>query len=314
MKRFNNLLADLDLGRRGVEFGPLDRPLVPKSLGPVVYVDYASTEAVKAKGYREDGGGTVRPENICEIDLVAGERPLKEDGPFFYAVASHVIEHVPDVIGWLREIAEALTRDGLIALAIPDKRYTFDIHRPVSTTGEIVQSWLEKRTRPTARQIFDTCAMTVEIPCHEIWAGRTDGPPMIGENALTLAYDQCVEQMSSGRYIDSHCWVFTPASFLDILADLIRLQILPLEIEKFVGTERGELEFYVRFRAAGADPMATIHAARESLRQSEADNARPVPAARPQRPWFKRAWTKSKRTLRAASRRGFHFDLGRKAT
>ncbi len=44
-------------------------------------------------------------------------------------VASHVIEHVPDLITWLREIASVLKPTGQARLAIPDRRYTFDLLR-----------------------------------------------------------------------------------------------------------------------------------------------------------------------------------------
>jgi SAM-dependent methyltransferase len=279
--RKDHLVGGLDLSRPGVEYGPLTRPLVTKDMGPVLYVDYGDTETVRAKAYRDDPNDRINPADIVEIDLVWGERPLKESGSFAYALASHVIEHVPNPIGWLLEIAEALDDDGIIALAVPDKRYTFDIQRPLSTTGELVQSWLEKRVRPSIRQIFDNCRMAVDIPCHEIWAGRTDGPVMMGDIALSLAYGQCVEQLTSDRYIDSHCWVFSPASFLDICEDLIRLKVLPFEIERFVPTSRGELEFFVRFRRAGEDPLATIAAARETIRQAELANCPPPSPPRP---------------------------------
>jgi SAM-dependent methyltransferase len=281
--RFHELISDLDLSRPGVEYGALDRPLIQKDKWPVLYVDYADTETVRAKAYREDGDGTVKPENIQPIDLIWGERPLKEHGLFHYAVASHVIEHVPDVIGWLKEITEALEPGGVIALAVPDKRYTFDIGRPESTTGEMVQSWLEKRTRPTIRQVFDNCRMAIDLPCHEIWEGKTNGPLMMGESGLQFAYTQCLEQMNNSKYIDSHCWIFTPNSFINAFEDLFKLGILPLEIEKFRPTTRGQLEFYVRLRLAGSDPLATFKDARQAIVETDALNMFRPRTGRPHR-------------------------------
>ena len=264
LDRNEHLLSGIDLSRKGVEYGPLTCPIVTKDMAPVLYVDYADTETIKAKGYREDD-----PNKIVDIDLVWGEKPLKESGPFAYALASHVIEHVPDPIGWLLEISESITDDGIICLAIPDKRYTFDLNRPVSTTGELVEAYLQKHTRPSIKQMFDNCRLAVEIDVEDAWSGRTQAPLLMGEVALQLAYDQAHSQMKNDNYIDSHCWIFTPESFLNIFEDIIKLKILPLEIDRFVPTSRGTFEFLVRFRRSGTDPIYTIQCAREILRNQE---------------------------------------------
>ena len=69
--------------------------------------------------------------NLVNVDFVLEQGPLREiaanEAPFDYAIASHVFEHLPDPIGWLTELHSLLSPGGVIALAIPDKRYTFDI-------------------------------------------------------------------------------------------------------------------------------------------------------------------------------------------
>lgn len=262
------LVGDLDLSRRGVEYGPLTCPIVTREMGPVLYVDYADTETLKAKEYRD----TDR-EQIVDVDIVWGAERLADRGPFYYAVASHVIEHIPDPIGWLKEITDALSDDGRIALAIPDKRYTFDVNRQLSTTGELVEAYLEKHKRPSIKQVFDNCQLAVEIDVHDAWAGQTVAPAMMGDIALRLAFDQAVAQLSNAQYIDSHCWTFTPMSFLDVCEDLFRLQILPLEIDRFIPTAPGTFEFIVRFRRAGPDPVYTVQCAREIVRLEQAGAA-----------------------------------------
>jgi hypothetical protein len=262
--RYELLVGDLDLSRPGVEYGPLTCPIVSKSQGPVLYVDYADTATLRAKAYRSD----LDPNDISEVDLVWGSKPLSHVGRFHYAVASHVIEHIPDPIGWLLEIVDSLTDDGRICLAVPDKNYTFDINRPLSTTGELIEAWLEKHHRPSIKQMFDNCRLALDIDVNDAWQGKADAPLMMGDVALTLAYAQALAQMKGNDYIDSHCWIFTPSSFLDICEDLIRLKILPLEIDKFVSTSPGTFEFIVRFRRAGTDPIYTLDVSREIVRQS----------------------------------------------
>src|SRR5437868_3008097 len=75
--------------------------------------------------------------------------------PVDYVVASHVIEHVPDLIGWLAEVREALEPGGELRLAVPDRRYTLDYRRSVSRLADVVHAWFMRARRPLPHQILD---------------------------------------------------------------------------------------------------------------------------------------------------------------
>ncbi|WP_044156709.1 class I SAM-dependent methyltransferase, partial [Escherichia coli] len=77
----------------------------------------------------------------------------KEVGEFDLIVASHVIEHVPDLIGWLKDAISVLKVGGTLALVVPDKRFTFDILRPLATYREVAAAHKEARHRPGLRCI-----------------------------------------------------------------------------------------------------------------------------------------------------------------
>lgn len=135
-------------------------------------------------------------------------------------------------------------------LAIPDKRHTFDVARAVSTIGELVEAYLLDYTRPSIRQLFDHCSGERAMGPGECWTKEIDTkqlPPYSGETALLLAYHQAQEIAATGRYFDSHCWVFTSLSFLKLIGQAARLGLLPFVLKGFHPTEAGDFEFFVNF-------------------------------------------------------------------
>lgn len=168
MDRKSRILGSIDpSSMRGLEIGVLDNPVVAKTDGDVLYVDYADTEHLRNNQFSD----AVRPEDICEVDIVWAARPLAEcvGTPVDYVIASHVIEHVPDIIGWLHDLHGALKRGGTISLAVPDKRFTFDILRPLSTPGQMVEAYLKKQVRPSIAQKFDFTSMWRKVDVRTAW-------------------------------------------------------------------------------------------------------------------------------------------------
>ena len=225
-------------GRRGLEIGPLDRPLITRDMGPVEYVDRASrAELIAAyRGHQVDAAG------VPEIDHVWGEQSLLDcvggARVYGYVLASHVIEHVPDVFGWLGEIASVLADAGLAVFFVPDKRYTFDARRPASASGEFVDAYVRRLRRPDVRQIFN-----------HVYETRDLQAPPLDEAALTerarQGLDLARRAQADGAYEDAHCWVFTPRSLVEALDLASRLDLLPFEVASL---EQGADEFLIALR------------------------------------------------------------------
>jgi hypothetical protein len=57
-----------------------------------------------------------------------------------------------------------------------------------------------------------------------------------------------LQRCRSGQYVDSRVWTFTPAHFLDQLAELGRLGVLDFVVDGFLPTLPDNLEFYVVLR------------------------------------------------------------------
>src|SRR6266850_1470518 len=145
MDRKDKALLHIDKNGHGIEIGPSHNPLAPKKEGYNVHIiDHLSREQLIAK-YNDH---QVNLENIEEVDFVwGGETYLELTGrPKYYdwIIASHVIEHAPDFIGFLIDCDEILKHDGVISLIVPDKRYCFDHYRPVTGISKIIDSHFQE--------------------------------------------------------------------------------------------------------------------------------------------------------------------------
>lgn len=267
VQRRERLLAGLDLScGRGIEFGPLASPLVQKAEGNVLYVDHVGREALIAK-YADDPA--VNADCIVEVDVLWDERPLQdclpgEDG-YAYAVASHVIEHVPDFVGWLQEVADVLRPGGLVVLAVPDKRYTFDRFRRLSSLSELIDAYLRRSRRPTPGQLFDQAAFGTQLEAITAWMVPTlpERPARMPD--LGHALDYARDAARDGRYVDVHCWVFTPTSFLQAMAALVDLGLLSFRCAAFSDTQPFENEMMLLLEKVDTSLPAAKAEARRSF-------------------------------------------------
>ena len=153
-------LHDFSHGR-GFELGPLFNPIVSRSEADVRYVDVFDTEQLRTS-YTHDPNVDIS--KIVDVDVRLGRddgsvatlsEALGPEAPFDWAMASHVVEHVPDLIGWLADVAAVVADGGVLVLAVPDKRYTFDIHRPLTTTGQLLEAHEAHVDRPGTRAVYD---------------------------------------------------------------------------------------------------------------------------------------------------------------
>src|SRR6266540_1796095 len=104
----------------GLEIGPLDKPLVTRNDGQIKYLDYMSKEELIVRH-----ADACDPKNMVDIDYINSPQNelstlIKEK--FDYVIACHVIEHIPNMIGWLNDVNKILKDGGYLFLAIPDRR------------------------------------------------------------------------------------------------------------------------------------------------------------------------------------------------
>jgi SAM-dependent methyltransferase len=119
-------LAHFFIRGEGIEIGALNSPLRVPPGAKVRYVDYATPEELqkdypyleyKAPDIVDDGAVLLKVAD-CSQDFV---------------IACHVIEHIEDPIGAVKNWLRVLKPGGVLFVSIPDRRFTFDYYRPVTT-------------------------------------------------------------------------------------------------------------------------------------------------------------------------------------
>ena len=270
MSRAETLLASVDRSARIIEIGPSYNPIAPKADGWNTSTLDHTTRASLVEKYRGHPGVDV--DRIEEVDFVwtngsvADAVPSDLHGTFDAFIASHVIEHTTDLVGFLAAAATLLAPSGVAILAIPDKRYCFDYFRPLTTTGEVLDAHTTGRTRHTRRILFDQMAYIVKNGGAGAW-GQTPMQELQFYYSLEEASDafSTTREDPDSPYVDMHAWQFTPASFELLLLELARLGKTDWQVERI--TPPTGCEFYVWLRRGGKAAAAALTVAEVNVRR-----------------------------------------------
>lgn len=121
-------LANKYLKGSGIEIGPAEHPLAVPHWAKVKYVDEISTEdLVNLYPY-------LKKHDLVHVDVVDDGQSLKKfkDNTQDFIIANHFLEHVIDPIKTLKNFYRVLRPGGIVFMAVPDKRFTFDRLRPIT--------------------------------------------------------------------------------------------------------------------------------------------------------------------------------------
>lgn len=243
MARNEKALKYIDKKSCGIEIGPSHNPVAPKKEGYKVHIiDHMSRDQLLAK-YKDH---PLDLSQIEEVDFIWGGESYSEltgkNKHYDWIIASHLIEHTPDLIGFLNNCDTVLKDEGIIFLVVPDKRYCFDHYRPITGVAKIIDSHLQKNKLHTPGTVAEYFLNVVARGGRIAWdAGATGEYSFVHslENAL-----QGMESVQSGNaYLDVHAWCFVPHSFRLIIHDLFCLGFIPFKEVDFFPTEG--CEFYI---------------------------------------------------------------------
>jgi SAM-dependent methyltransferase len=230
LSRAEKLLYRLDKSMKILEIGPSYNPTAPKSQGWNCWtIDHEDQANLRAK-YKDAG---VDVSVIEPVDFIWRDVPLdavipqEHMGTFDACIASHVIEHFPNPVQVLRSLQSILTKDGMLSLAVPDKRFCFDYFKPLSMTGDLLHADFLHTARHTRRTAFNHVAYAAYAEGIAAW-GQHDIKKMTLVHSLAEAkkhFDE-LDESPSAPYVDHHAWHYTPSSFRLVMLELNVLGVL----------------------------------------------------------------------------------------
>jgi SAM-dependent methyltransferase len=134
------------LSGEGLEIGALHDPMpVPNARG-VKYLDKLDPDALRKMAPK-------LADRVGRVDILDDAQTLATvgDGTFDFVIAAHVIEHLRNPIGGVRQWLRVLRPSGRLYLVVPDKRRTFDRPRMRTTLEHLI---LDDR-QPSAERDFE---------------------------------------------------------------------------------------------------------------------------------------------------------------
>jgi predicted SAM-dependent methyltransferase len=189
----------------GIEVGALTNPLPLPPGARVRYVDRMSKSDLIRHYPDLDIGRLVDVARVDDGERLATFATGSQD----FVIANHFLEHCQDPLGALYNFLRVLKPGGIAYIAVPDKRYTFDRDRPVTSLEHVLRDH-EHGPAASRRQHFEEWVRLVhKVHTAEEAAWQVDA---------LMAQDYSI-----------HYHVWTQAEFIELLLALRRGS--PFEIE-----------------------------------------------------------------------------------
>ncbi len=246
------ILAHVDREGLGLEIGPSFAPVAPKKEGYRVHVlDHCDRAALLEK-YHEH---KVNLDAIEDVDFVWDGRPYAElvgrAHEYSWIIASHVLEHTTDLVGFLNDCDSLLRADGVLSLVVPDQRYCFDHFRSLTNLGRVIDAALQRPRLHSPGTAVEYFLNVVHRTGRTGWS-HGDRGTFAHPHTMAEARRAMQEVRDHGVYLDVHEWCFTPTSFRLMMRDLSDLELISLKEIAFHDTIGHE--FFVTLSRKGHPP------------------------------------------------------------
>ena len=218
------------LSGHGLEIGALHEKASLPSRCSVEYCDAISKEQAMKLFPEIKHHQLVDVKYICNLD----EQGLAifKDNTYDFVILSHVIEHVANPVNVVKELFRVVKPGGIVLIAAPDKNYTFDRKREITSFQHLLNEYKQGVQEVTDEHYIDFIK---------------------GVHPEMLQYDKAkfndaVKSVKSRR---EHAHVWTSDSFKDFLIAAFReLNISARLLMENKGSQNG-LEYYSLWQKTG---------------------------------------------------------------
>lgn len=195
---------------QGIEIGALHNPLPLPKGAKVRFVDRMDSAGLRAH-YPE-----LANLNLVEVDIVDDGEKLAtiENESQNFVIANHFLEHAQNPLLTLENMLRVLKARGILFLTVPDKRFSFDADRPVTSLSHLLHDYQNGPETSISRH-YEEWVTLVE---------KVDNP-----SARKVRVEQIQKELYS---IHFHVW--TQMDLLQLIVALPDILGVKIEIEECV--------------------------------------------------------------------------------
>lgn len=126
---------------KGIEIGALHNPLrYNEKKASVKYVDRLSVSELRKQYPELKQANLVKPDYIDNGEILSSLKDESQD----FIIANHMLEHCKNPILTIQNHLKKLKKGGILFYTIPDKRFTPDSSRKLTTIDHLIADYYEK--------------------------------------------------------------------------------------------------------------------------------------------------------------------------
>ncbi len=138
---------------QGLEIGAFHQPAVIPAHCTIEYCDAQSKEEAIKLFPELNINDLVNVHYICDLDKEG--LSLFESEHFDFVILNHVIEHVANPIAVVSDLFRITKPGGHIVISAPDKNFTFDRHRALTSFAHLEEEYEQNVTQVTDAHYID---------------------------------------------------------------------------------------------------------------------------------------------------------------
>ncbi|MEW6167435.1 MAG: methyltransferase domain-containing protein [Pseudomonadota bacterium] len=222
----------------GLEISPNINPLVVSGGGVTVqYLDFCTTDQLRAQAAAKGRN----PAAVPQIDYVYDPQQLISEcvggRTFDFVLSSHVVEHIPNLVGHFRDISRILNEGGIYGLIVPDMSLCFDAGKSPTTLGQLIEAFVDDWKYAPISAMIDEFRSAVWLGDKNAWSVDDGGVFFPKYRNWRQLITNVLRNPTSSKNWHGHVWRFTPETFAQLWAEIRSFGLIDLNIRSVIPTQ-----------------------------------------------------------------------------